>query len=132
MSKFYALQMATEVVKHHNIAETNGFLGHFKHAFYRPTNSMVESYCNYYNEPEARKIQSLIDSTDEQLDEHLSALSETNCVSSASFRLDMCVSQDCRFIAMQLNHVAGDVVTHLTSIRYFEDETALKVNEIFE
>lgn len=131
MSKFYALDMAKEVIKHPQIRETKGFLGYFKQAFYAPTASKVNSFSNYYTENDARLIKNLIDGPEEDFSCNMEALDKVDCIKNAPFRLDLCISHDSQFIAMQLNHVVNGVVTHITPIRYFEGQMALKVENIF-
>lgn len=131
MSKFYELAMSKEVSKHPSIKETHGFLGCFKRAIYSPTSSIVESFSNYYKECDAKLIKKLIDGKDDEIDRNLEALSGIDCTKDASFRLDLCISHDSQFIAMQLNHEANGTLTHITPIRYFEGAMAQKVEDIF-
>ncbi len=131
MAKFYALEMAKEVAHHPLIKKTKGIFGMFSRVIYTPTSSAMESYSNYYNETTAKQFQTLIDSKDEDLTKSLSPLINTQCEDSANFRLDLCISHDCRFIAMQLNHVADGIITHITPIRYFEGDQAKMIEDIF-
>jgi len=133
MAQFFALEMAKEVANHPHINSTKGIFGKFRHVVYTPTSSTMESYSNYYNEAIARQIQTLINSKAEvELQQSLTPLLNTKCEDSADFRLDLCVSHDSKFIAMQLNHVADGVITHITPIRYFEGEEAQMVEDIFD
>ena len=77
--------------------------------------------CGTPNDIEINEIHNLI----------LSEMLKFMCNDNSLFRLDLCISHDCHFIAMQLNHVNGDEITHITPIRYFEGNDALAVNEIF-
>jgi len=131
MSKFFALDMAHEVSKHPQIKSTSGIFGHFKTVIYVPTESKMESYSNYYKESDARLLKNLIECPDEEIEQKISALSETDSINEANFRLDLCISQDAQFVAMQLNHVADGVITHITPIRYFVGQMAQRVEEIF-
>ena len=131
MSKFYALKMAQEVANHPMIAEHAHLFGLIHNVVYKPTDSKMESYSNYYTEEDARLFKNLIESKDADLKVSLNPLEKVMCNSESMFRLDLCISHDSRFIAMQLNHVNGKDITHITPIRYFEGEEALAVNEIF-
>lgn len=131
MSKFYALKMAQEVASHPMISQQDHLFGLIHDVVYKPTESKVESYSNYYTEEDARLFKNLIESKENDLNVSLNPLENVMCNSKSMFRLDLCVSHDSRFIAMQLNHVNGDEITHITPIRYFEGEDALAVNEIF-
>ena len=131
MSKFFALEMAKEVIKHPRIKETKGFLGYFKKAVYAPTASRVDSYSNYYKEQDAQLIKNLLDGSESEIEQHVAALSGVDSTQDASFRLDLCISSDSQFIAMQLNHVVNGIITHITPIRYYEGQLAQKVENIF-
>lgn len=131
MSKFYALEMAKTVSAHPNLMKQDRFFGLLHNVVYKPTDSIVESYSNYYKEEDAQRFKSLIESKDEQLEAHIESLKDAYCEPGESFRLDICASQDGQFIAMQLNHVANNITTHITPIRYFEGKEALKVDKIF-
>jgi len=132
MSKFHAIEMADEVAKHPHITYSKGLFGKFGQVVYSPTSSKMESYSNYYNEAVARQFQTLINSNDENLSQSLKPLLNTKCEDSTNFRLDLCISHDSRFIAMQLNHVADGTITHITPVRYFEGDEAQMVDDIFE
>lgn len=131
MSKFYALKMAEEVANHPSLIKQDRFFGLMHNVIYKPTESKVESFSNYYKESDAQLFKNLIECTSDQLESKVESLKEAYCSNDSSFRLDICVSKDGKFIAMQLNHVANDVTTHITPIRYFEGEEAQKVDKIF-
>jgi len=131
MSNFTTLPMAKEVAKHPSLSQSRGFLGYFKHTFYAPTGSMLQSYSNYYKESDARLFKQLIETPSEKLLQYVPSLQEVDDSDESNFRLDICVSQDGQFMAMQLNHVDGEAITHITPIRYFEGKEALTVDSIF-
>ena len=123
--------MAREVAKHPLIADQEHLFGLIHNVVYKPTDSKIESYSNYYTEEDARLFKNLIEGKDGNLQEELNPLEKVMCNEESLFRLDLCISHDCHFIAMQLNHVNGKEITHITPIRYFEGNDALAVNEIF-
>lgn len=131
MSRFYALPMAYEVAKHPSIEEKDYLFGLIHTVVYKPTASKVESYSNYYKEDDARLFKNLIESPKGQVSNYVDPLNDVNTTDGASFRLDICVSHDGKFIALQLNHVADDVTTHITPIRYFEGTEAMAVDNLF-
>lgn len=131
MSKFYALKMAQEVAMHPMIKKKDRLFGLLHNVVYKPTDSIIESYSNYYTEEDALLFKNLIESSEEQFNDNIKMLTNVNCAPNAKFRLDLCISHDGKFVAMQLNHVTEDSTTHITSIRYFEGEKAEKVDNIF-
>lgn len=131
MSKFFALNMAREVAKHPSIHQREYLFGLFRSTVYVPTNSAVESYSNYYSEEDARLFKNLIECKSEKLQESVDSLAKVECSPGSNFRLDLCISHDGQFVAMQLNHVDNEVVTHITPIRYFEGKEAETVDNTF-
>lgn len=131
MSKFFALKMAEEVANHPRLATQDRFFGLMRDVVYKPTDSKLASFSNFYKDTDAQLFKNLIECTSDQLDSKVDLLKDAYCTPDSSFRLDICVSEDGRFIAMQLNHVADNVTTHITPIRYFEGEEAQKVDQIF-
>lgn len=131
MSKFFALEMSHEVSKHPKLNVTKGFLGFFRKVIYTPTDSPVESYSNFYAKQDAERIRDLINCSDEKAQSQVDTFKTIETQPDSSFRLDLCVSDDAHFIAMQLNHVANGVMTHITPIRYFEGALAQQIENIF-
>jgi len=131
MSKFFALEMAHEVANHPQLIKKTGFFGWHQKVVYRPTDSPVESYSNYYSMEDAEKVRDLINSTDMCFDSKLGSCTELPLQDNSTFRLDLCISHDSQFIAMQLNHVSDGSITHITPIRYFEGKQAQMVDDIF-
>lgn len=129
MSKFFALEMASEVAKHPKLTISHGLLGLFKKATYKPTGSVVESYSNCYKLDDALQIRDLINADDKEFEQKLTTIGKIDCDPKANFHLDLCISHDCRFVAMQLNHVADDEVMHITPIRYIEGKMAEKFED---
>ena len=131
MSRFFALKMAEEVANHPMIAKENHLFGLLHDVVYKPTESKMESFSNYYKESDAQLFKNLIECKSDQLESTVNSLKDAYCTDDSSFRLDLCVSKDGQFIAMQLNHIANDVTTHITPIRYFVGKEALQVDKIF-
>ena len=132
MSRFYALKMAQEVAQLPMIAEKQHLFGLIHNVVYSPTSSKMESYSNYYKEEDAQLFKNLIESNSSELATKLNPLEKVECNTDSKFRLDLCVSHDSKFVAMQLNHVSESGVTHITPIRYFEGAEAEAVTDIFD
>lgn len=132
MSKFHSLYMADEVAKHPLIKDESQFFGLWQKTIYIPTGSQVESFSNFYNENDAKRFKELIECPEKELAQYTKDLTEIECTPGANFRLDLCISQDCQFVAMQLNHVGKETMTHITPIRYFEGDIAKEVERCFK
>ena len=131
MSNFNKLAMAKEVSKHPQIVIKNHFFGLIGNTVYAPTSSEVESYSNYYEDKDAALFRNLIDASASDLEQNLKPLENVETIEEGKYRLDLCVSHDGQFIAMQLNEVENDNTRHITPVRYFMGEEAMKVDQIF-
>ncbi len=131
MSRFYNLDMAKEVAKHPQITLEKHLFGLFEDTVYAPTSSEVESYSNYYTDADAQLFKNLIEGPISDFDKNLKPLETVETTDDSKFRLDLCISHDGQFIAMQLNKVENDVTTHVTPVRYFMGKDAEKVDQIF-
>jgi len=123
--------MAREVAKHPQIILEKHFFGLLQDTVYAPTSSEVESYSNYYKDNDAQLFKNLIDAPASELEQNLKSLEDVETNDEGKYRLDLCISHDGQFIAMQLNKVEDDVTTHVTPVRYFMGKEAEQVNQVF-
>lgn len=131
MSRFYNLDMAKEVAKHPQIVLEKHLFGLLKDTVYAPTSSEVESYSNFYKDADAQLFKNLIDGPTTDFEKNLKSLDAVETAEKGKYRLDLCISHDGQFIAMQLNEVENDVTTHVTPVRYFVGKDAEMVDQVF-
>lgn len=99
MSKFNSIEIA-DIVSLYPKVETHKFFGFFERVMYMPTRSRIESYRNYYDAPEAHILHDIAEGEDAR--RSLSELPEMNTSESGNYRLDICMSNDCKFVAFQV------------------------------
>lgn len=119
MSKFSNIQIA-EIVALHPQVEVHKFFGLFEYATYQGTHSRIESYRNFYNKPEALSLVHIADAPKESL---LSA-SELQANPDGNYRVDLCISKDCKFAAFQVFERKGSDFEPFSKLCILEGEEA--------
>lgn len=99
MSKFNSIEIA-ELVALHPKVETHRFFGLFERVSYQPTHSKIESFRNYYGAHEADLLQKIAESDDPEV--QMSSAKEIHVAANGNYRLDICLSKDCKFVAFQV------------------------------
>ncbi len=129
MSKFLALNMANEVAKNPQVSLEKSVFGLHTSAQYQPTHSKIDSFSNFYGTTGRDILERILDS--KNVDDAIESVNEIECDESGKYRLDLCISRDHKFIAMQLNEVTDSAEKHLSPIRYYEGEDAEKIENLF-
>ena len=99
MSKFRTIGISSLVALHPKV-EIHKFLGMFERVNYQPTHSAISSYRNYYNVREAELLQQIADT--EQPAQGQASVTEIHTADNGDYRLDLCMSADCEFVAFQV------------------------------
>lgn len=124
MSKFTSIEMSDLVALHPKV-ESHKFLGMFEHVCYKPTNSKIESYRNYYNASEAEVLIRLSEEPEENFEQCISANKELQITdNNAEYRMDLCLSHDCCFAAFQVFQLRQGEYTPVSKLRILEGEKA--------
>lgn len=132
MSKFFKLNMANEVARNPHVVIRHHLFGMLTSVLYSPTQSPIESYSNYYDKEQGEFFLQLINSSDGHLSEAIGNAHDIEVQPQGGcYRLDLCLSSDHRFIALQLNEVQGQSQRPLTPIRYFEGDQAELIENLF-
>ena len=131
MSKFFNLNMANEVAQNPHVVIRHHLFGMLTSVLYGPTQSPIESYSNYYGKEQGEFFLQLINSSEGHLTDAIGSAHDIEAQPQGGYRLDLCLSSDHRFIALQLNEVQGETPHPLTPIRYFEGDQAEMVESLF-
>ena len=99
MSKFSAIEISSIVTLHPKV-ESRKFLGLFERTRYQPTHSPIESYRNYYDQREADLFQQIAESSNPG--QRMIDMKEMQTSKSQDYRVDLCISHDCQFVAFQV------------------------------
>lgn len=129
MSKFLALNMANEVAKNPQVSLEKSVFGLHTSAKYQPTHSKIDSFSNFYDTTGRDLFERILESKD--VEDAVKNTEEIECVEDGKYRLDICMSRDHQFVAMQLNEITDNAEKHLSPIRYYEGEDAEKIENLF-
>jgi len=99
MSKFNSIEISNIVSLHPNV-EVHKYLGVFEHVCYAPTRSSIQSFRNYYDAYAANVLRDI--AIDEGSRTSITDMKELRTSENGNYRLDICISKDCRFVAFQL------------------------------
>ena len=128
MSRFSLIEMSETVELHPKVSIVKGFLGLRKKAIYSPTKSEIESYENYFNKEVGMQIKQIIDAPTDKVEETIQSLPDFESENRGEIRMDICISHDHKFVAMQLYHLQGEKYEPMSRISFLEGDTA----ELFE
>ena len=105
-----------------------GIFGLSKKAYYSPTKSQIESYENYFCQEVGMQIKQIIDAPLEKVDETIQSLPDFENQKTGDVRMDICISHDHKFVAMQLYKLENGNYEPMSKISFLEGESA----ELFE
>ncbi len=128
MSKFSLIELSNTVVLHPNVSVVKGFFGFSEKAIYTPTRSKIESYENYFTKEVGLAIKQIIDAPTDKIEETIESLPDFACEEKGDIRMDICISHDHKFVAMQLNENDGKEYQPFSKVCFLEGKSA----EMFE
>lgn len=132
MSRFNSIEMAKTVSSHAHISTQKTFFGLLTKAYYIPTGSTIRSYENYFRPELHDDLTALFTLKEEQMSHFISRLKGVKSVPNGNLRLDLCVSDDRQFVAIQLYQFQNFLYRPISEIRYFEGPLAEQVQDLFE
>lgn len=126
MSKFSLIELSNTVALHPKVSIVKGFFGLTEKAVYTPTRSKIESYENYFNHEVGMEIKQIIDAPIEKVEETINSLPDFKNEANGDIRMDICISHDHRFVAMQLNQLSGEKYEPISKVCFLEGDPAEK------
>ncbi|MBQ9665304.1 MAG: hypothetical protein IJV33_02375 [Bacteroidaceae bacterium] len=118
------MEIAAAVSAHENIYVKQGFFGFRTKVYYKPTLSEVDSIRNYYTLSSGNEIHQFL----------LQFQNDPSCAEKAQlsmtydpnggYSLEMCVSRDGRFFALQLFRYSDLYYNAITDIKIYEGKEA--------
>lgn len=124
--------MAKTVSHHSHVSIKKSFFGLCSTAYYTSTNSKIESFENQYSRETGDKIRPLFSLSDDKIIEQTKIIQSLKQQPNGNYRLDICISRDHKFLAMQLYHFENLMYRPVTEVRYFEGETAEAIETLFD
>ena len=128
MSRFSLIELSETVELHPKVLVKKGIFGLSKKAYYSPTKSQIESYENYFCKEVGMQIKQIIDAPIEKVDETIQSLPDFENQKTGDVRMDICISHDHKFVAMQLYRLENGNYEPFSKISFLEGESA----ELFE
>ena len=102
MSSIKDLEMAAAVSSYENISIKSGLFGLSKKAIYTPTNSPVKVIINDYAPLEGEHLEHLLALPLDKLADELRTKGKPSPAAIGHYRLELCISEDHQFCALQL------------------------------
>jgi len=99
MSKFNSIEISS-IVSLHPRVEHNKHFGLFESVRYTPTRSSISSFRNYYSANDAKVLTDIAAGGDAR--KAMNQMKEISTQNEGKYRLDICISADCRFVAFQV------------------------------
>lgn len=131
MAKINHFVMGAKVLALDNIEVKKGFLGLSTKLIYKPTNSEVKVRENEYSAEDGKKLETILSSNPENLDEAISK-HPVSVKELGNARLEACVSSDHQFAAAMLLSFKDLSYTPVTDFRVFEGKAAETFAKLFK
>ena len=131
MSRFFSVEIAPAVSEHPHVSIKKSFFGLFANAYYNVTNSQIDSYENSYSRETGERIKPLFSVGDKYVIGCTKDIGSLHQQPNGNYRLDICISRDRHFIALQLFHFENLMYRPVTDVRYFEGEQAEAIEKLF-
>ena len=131
MSRFFSVEIASTVSEHPHVSIKKSFFGLFANAYYNVTNSQIDSYENSYSRETGERIKPLFSVEDKYVIGCAKDIGSLYQQPNGNYRLDICISRDRQFIALQLFHFENLMYRPVTDVRYFEGEQAEAIEKLF-
>lgn len=130
MANFKNLKMAEALLSNNNLSVESTLFGLIKRLVYAPTGSPVKVFRYNYHADAIAPLQRIIESEDKGLNAAVKAF-RAQKQAVGNVELDVCLSQDKNFVALQLLQFGDEYAYHpISSPAFFEGEQAQLVSKI--
>ena len=130
MANFKNLKMAEALLSNNNLSVESTLFGLIKRLVYAPTGSPVKVFRYNYHADAMAPLQRIIESEDKGLNAAVKAF-RAQKQAVGNVELDVCLSQDKNFVALQLLQFGDEYAYHpISSPAFFEGEQAQLVSKI--
>lgn len=124
MSSIKDLEMAAAVSSYENISINSGLFGLSKKAIYTPTNSPVKVIINDYAPLEGEHLEHLLALPLDKLADELRTKGKPSPAAIGHYRLELCISEDHQFCALQLFRFVDFKNSPVFEPRFYEGSDA--------
>lgn len=131
MTKISSLGIGDAMASHPHIDIKKRWFGIEEDVFYTPTGKKINYHEMYVKGKSCAIIDNLMHSESaEEIDDLLKSRTKLETSSNGNERLEVCLSDDQNFAAIQTYRYEGYIYRKLNDVRIFEGETAQKVAEL--
>ena len=130
MPSIKSLEMAAVVSAHNNITIKKSLFS--TKATYTPTGSPVKALLLEYSPSEGERVERLLNMSPEKMVTEIQQKGKPAAISAnGNFRLEVCLSKDHQFCALQLFRFGGLGYHSLFESRFYEGETVEQIVRLF-
>lgn len=131
MASIKNLQMADTVLSNPNVEYKKGFMGLGSKAIYRPTGSPITARVLDYTADMGRKLLDVMACQPQELDKKLGSAEAIEATQIGSNHLEVCLSRDHQFAALQLFTFSDLVFKPLSEVKIYEGHAAQLIAKLF-
>lgn len=128
MPSFKSLEMAAAVSAYHNITIKKSFFS--TKAIYTPTGSRVKAIMLEYSPSEGEKVKRLLDMPFDKMASDIEQNGKPETGVNGNFRLDVCLSEDHQFCAIQLFRYVDLCYNPLFAPRFYEGKDVEYISKL--
>ena len=129
MPSFKSLEMAAAVSAYHNISIRKSFFS--TKVIYIPTDSAVKTMVLEYSPSDGKQVERLLCMPPDEMIADIEHNGKPRTGANGNFRLDICLSKDRRFCALQLFRFVGLRYCPVFAPRFYEGKDAETVSKLF-
>ena len=131
MANITNLEMGKAVSGHIHVAIKKSFFGLKQTGIYTPTMSPIDVKIFDFNQDLGKRIEKMLNCPDDKLEEAVKEVGKINSVTIGNVQLEVCLSQDHQFAALQLFKYAELMYHPVTPPRFYEGEKAVLISSLF-
>lgn len=131
MSKLKNMEMADAVFSKGCVSVEKSFFGLKENLSYLPTNSKIDVLQHEFTPENGRKIENILSTNASSLENAVKTVGKVPTTMVGNMRLDICVSRDRRFAALQLFRFGTGDYQPVTGVCFYEGHEAELVTSIF-
>lgn len=131
MASIKNLQMADTVLSNPNVEYRKGFMGLGSKAIYRPTGSPIAAQVLDYTADMGRKLLDVMACQPQELDKKLDSATAIAPTQIGNNHLELCLSRDHQFAALQLFTFADLVFKPLSEVKIYTGHAAQLIAKLF-
>lgn len=131
MASINSLEMGRAILGHIHVATKKSFFGLKKTGIYTPTMSPIEVRIYDFNQDLGKRIEKMLNSPEDKLEETIKEIGKINSVTIGNVQLEVCLSQDHQFAALQLFRYAELMYHPVTDVKFYEGGKAALISTLF-